>query len=80
MKFFTTAGAVLLSAFAATAGGIEFDPEDEGTSSVNKWIYQAGRLCASTNGSQKKCSVEMRSESANLAIFAPIYRATVANT
>ncbi|RAR05637.1 glycoside hydrolase family 76 protein [Stemphylium lycopersici] len=29
MKYFSSAGAVLLSAFAATAGGIEFDPQDE---------------------------------------------------
>ncbi|KAI4620112.1 hypothetical protein J4E80_004638 [Alternaria sp. BMP 0032] len=29
MKYFTTTGAVLLSALTATAGGIKFDPEDE---------------------------------------------------
>jgi len=32
MKYFTTTGAVLLSVLTATAGGIKFDPEDEGTS------------------------------------------------
>ena len=31
MKFFSTVGAVLLPFIAATAGGIQFDPEDEGT-------------------------------------------------
>jgi hypothetical protein len=44
MKFYTTAGAVLLTTFAATAGGIEFDPENEGTKLPYSWIYQAGRL------------------------------------
>lgn len=34
MKYFTTTGAVLLSVLTATAGGIKFDPEDEGTSIV----------------------------------------------
>lgn len=31
MKFSSTIGAVLLPFLAATAGGIEFNPEDEGT-------------------------------------------------
>jgi hypothetical protein len=34
MRFFFSTGAVLLSVLAATAGGIEFDPEDEGMSPI----------------------------------------------
>jgi hypothetical protein len=40
MRFFFSTGAVLLSALAATAGGIEFDPEDEGKSPITARGYK----------------------------------------
>ena len=40
MKFCSTLGAVLLPFIAATAGGIEFDPEDEGA----HWDCQVAEL------------------------------------
>lgn len=41
MKYFTTTGAVLLSALTATAGGIKFDPEDEGEDIRSNRGYKA---------------------------------------
>jgi hypothetical protein len=41
MKYFTTTGAVLLSALTATAGGIKLDPEDEGEHIRSNYDYKA---------------------------------------